>query len=216
MAESCCCFIGCFAFCRMSMWWKASDKLWWWYRKLTKTSVSYMASLWTNTMSLAFDWVTQSVLVWSSSSTARSSSLAWRYILVIVAREVHPMTHIVNYMFDKELRPVELIRMMDKTVSFRMTTYEFWTRCHVSACSWLWSVRLLWVTVCLCMQSLGIEIKAYEREKLLKYITSESKDDITYVWVFERQVQITLIAVIISAAFLQHILSQLIFQLILF
>ena len=45
------------------------------------------------------------------------------------------MTHIVNYMFDKELRPVELIRMMDKTVSFRMTTYEFWTRCHVSACS---------------------------------------------------------------------------------
>lgn len=45
------------------------------------------------------------------------------------------MVKILNYMFEKELRPVELLRSMDKTVSFKLTREEFLRRCVVSQVS---------------------------------------------------------------------------------
>ena len=50
---------------------------------------------------------------------------------MFVDREVHPMVKILNYMYEKELRPVELLRSMDKTVSFKLTKDEFLKRCQV-------------------------------------------------------------------------------------
>ena len=52
---------------------------------------------------------------------------SWHFLV----RDIHPMAHIVRYLLDKELRPVELIRIMDKTVSFKLTTKEFFSRCLV-------------------------------------------------------------------------------------
>ena len=50
---------------------------------------------------------------------------------MFVDRQVHPMVKILNYMYEKELRPVELLRSMDKTVSFKLTKDEFLKRCQV-------------------------------------------------------------------------------------
>lgn len=56
----------------------------------------------------------------------------YEYLLSPIERRLHPMVKIVTYLFDRELRPVELLRMMDKTVSFKLTPDEFFYRCHVS------------------------------------------------------------------------------------
>jgi len=47
-------------------------------------------------------------------------------------RDIHPMNKIVVYMLQREVRPVEFLRMLDKTVSFKMQLQEFIARCLVS------------------------------------------------------------------------------------
>lgn len=44
------------------------------------------------------------------------------------------MRKVLNYLLDKEIRPVELIRIMDKTVSFKITPNELIDRCQVRSC----------------------------------------------------------------------------------
>ena len=46
-------------------------------------------------------------------------------------RAVHPMAKVIKYLLDKEIRPVELLRMMDKTVSFKISGEEMLVRCKV-------------------------------------------------------------------------------------
>lgn len=69
---------------------------------------------------------------------------------MIVDRKIHPMQKIINYMYEKEMRPLELLRSFDKEGNFVVTEDDFIERLKVSEIHYIY-FYYMFIVVVVCL-----------------------------------------------------------------
>ena len=59
------------------------------------------------------------------------SKLTFNLVVHVAERKIHPMQKIINYMYEKEMRPLELLRSFDKEGNFLVSEDDFIARLNV-------------------------------------------------------------------------------------